>query len=189
MLDTYKPYCPHAQWDRLNATPDYVFLMGLIAGQRPFGNYAVEIGTYEGVTTSNIARLLPDHHVLTVSLPPDATPALAYHPGDMALNKVPTIFDPTVKDRITHLLEDSSKLELPADAKVGFAFIDGSHTYDYVMNDFELIYANVIRNSLIVFHDYDSGHPEVVKAVNDLAFCSVHHWGSYGNMAWCRVTI
>jgi hypothetical protein len=55
--------------------------------------------------------------------------------------------------------------ELPDN--LGFAFIDGNHTYAGVMNDLNCIVPKLKSNSLICGHDWTKNYPGVIKAVTD----------------------
>jgi methyltransferase family protein len=164
------------------------FLLGLAAGQQAIGTHAVEIGTFNGVTTANLARMLPRHKLITVSLPMGQVPVLAYHESDMGFNSSgPCSFPEDVAGRIEHWLVDSASLKLEASHQLGFCFIDGSHTYDYVVNDFNQLYPFVVAGGVMAFHDYGEGHAEVVAAVRDLAASYPDDvWCGFAGIAWCR---
>jgi hypothetical protein len=61
---------------------------------------------------------------------------------------------------------DSKNLEI--DSKLCFSFIDGYHSYDYVISDFEKVFPNTVLWGLIGFHDYGFDLPEVTKGINSL---------------------
>ena len=48
-------------------------------------------------------------------------------------------------------------------------FVDGVHSFEYVMNDSKIAF-KLLRNEkgLIIWHDYNSSHPGVTKALNKL---------------------
>lgn len=48
---------------------------------------------------------------------------------------------------------DSFKKLIDDIGKIDFAFIDGDHSYDGVLNDFNVIYPNLSEGGIIVFHD------------------------------------
>lgn len=78
-------------------------------------------------------------------------------------------------DRYVLFHQGDTMLELP---KVGMpriqlAFIDGVHTYDYVMFEFSCVRPRQIAGDIIVFDDYTTGQfAGVVKAVDEI--CSRH---------------
>jgi len=53
------------------------------------------------------------------------------------------------------------------DVKAGFAFIDGLHDFDAVLQDFELCAPKMVPGARVLFHDAnESYYPGVVKAIN-----------------------
>ena len=68
-------------------------------------------------------------------------------------------------------LEGDTKIELPKILipRINFAFIDGSHTYDDVMFEFNLIKDCQKEGDLIIFDDYNNIlFPGIVKAVDEI---------------------
>jgi len=53
--------------------------------------------------------------------------------------------------------------------KLDFIFIDGNHTYNYVMKDLELWMPKIKSEGLVVGHDWWKKFPDVERAVTD--FC------------------
>ena len=51
--------------------------------------------------------------------------------------------------------------------EVDFVFIDGNHAYEYVKNDILKYWSKVKKGGFLGGHDYISGHPEVIKAVDE----------------------
>ena len=51
---------------------------------------------------------------------------------------------------------------------VDFAFVDGSHSYDYVKNDTEKLLRLLAPSGVIVWHDYCRAWPGVVRYLNEL---------------------
>jgi polyphosphate kinase len=50
-----------------------------------------------------------------------------------------------------------------------FIFVDGCHTYEYVKNDSERAFKMRSKRGIIVWHDYSSWWPEVMKYLNELS--------------------
>ena len=72
-------------------------------------------------------------------------------------------------DRYILFVQGSSKQMLPklSFSRIHFAFLDGSHTYEDVMFEFNSISACQKRGDLIIFDDYNPKQfPGIVKAVN-----------------------
>jgi hypothetical protein len=90
-----------------------------------------------------------------------------------------------VEDKILQLYGDSATFDYrPYLGKVDFVFIDGSHSYHYVLHDSWTALELVRGPGLIVWHDYVSkGHqcwPGLVRALDELhanepAFRSIKH--------------
>lgn len=71
-----------------------------------------------------------------------------------------------VADTIIVKKGDSKNLEI--DSKLCFTFIDGYHSYDYVISDFEKVFSKTVCGGLIGFHDYGFDLPEVTNGINYL---------------------
>jgi predicted O-methyltransferase YrrM len=123
----------------------------------------LEIGTFDGNTTLNIAANLPaGGEVTTIDLPIEAPSELA-----LALEKPRerNITDRSIlgeqfrgrqcPGRIRQVLGDSAKLDFAALGK-GFdlAFIDGCHAYNYVKSDTEKVLSVMRPGGVILWHDY-----------------------------------
>jgi hypothetical protein len=80
------------------------------------------------------------------------------------------VFDKNTKDEknITVYAKDSRKVQLPADTKLCFTFIDGNHEYEYVKSDFHLAWDKTVSGGAIGFHDYERDLPEVTSAIKEL---------------------
>ena len=64
--------------------------------------------------------------------------------------------------------KDSKKVRFPPTQKFCFAFIDGNHSPDYVMNDFYIAWNHLVPGGIIAFHDYGYDLPQVTKTVDSL---------------------
>lgn len=124
----------------------------------------LEIGTFDGNTTVNIAQNLPDDGiVVTVDLPVEDPPK------DYAI----AIDDPTKKNvtdrrivgaqfkghpaekRIRQVFGDTAKLDWTTfGGPFDVVFIDGCHAYEYVKSDTEKALAVVKKGGIILWHDY-----------------------------------
>jgi hypothetical protein len=129
--------------------------------------------------------MMPFHKVLTVSLSDGQ--ATKYPSSDPTLNGRTPEFGSDVKDRIEHRFCDSADLVFYEGCRIGFGLVDGSHTYDYVINDFNKMLPNLAHDGVIVFHDYSVGHPEIMRAVASLMKAHTElEWETFGVVAWCR---
>lgn len=172
-----------------------MLLVGLASGQRDVGTHALEFGTLYGTTTTNIARAMPKHHVLTCSLPPGVIPLLSSTKSELEFYpKEAPVFPEDVRNRITHYQCDSADLYLDFKVKLGFIFIDGGHSYEYVWNDFKKAVPRMVRGSVVVFDDYGEdgrgGITGVKRAVDEIvAAYSDWEWTEWvgSTMVWGRV--
>jgi predicted O-methyltransferase YrrM len=151
-----------------------------------------EIGTFDGRTTLNLAaQSRAGARVYTLDLPragmDGAGLPLAVHDRkyiDKA-NSGLRFRGTDVEDKILQLYGDSATFDYrPYLGKVDFVFIDGSHSYHYVLHDSWTALELVRGPGLIVWHDYVSkGHqcwPGLVRALDELhanepAFRSIKH--------------
>lgn len=130
-----------------------------------------EIGTFDGRTTLNLALNAPDDcRIYTLDLPREGLEdtrypiSARYRPlvdkeasGALFRDKDAAAFPQ--KRNITQLLGDSGKFDFsPYYNHIDLVFIDGSHDYDYVLNDSEIA-LKLLRNGegVIIWHDYRSG--------------------------------
>ena len=152
----------------------------LAALQRGRGGYALEIGTFKGSTTSNIAANYGGK-VVTVDLPPGDTAELAADKVDIQYYGAEKHFLPPYDQQIQQVLMDSAKLNLSPG--IAFAFIDGCHTEEYVYNDFSKIEPCMIDGGTVLFHDYGSW-AGVTNCINNQLtkrwdkHIWVHHFGT-----------
>lgn len=154
--------------------------------QREIGLHAVEIGTFHGETTTNIARAMPHHIVVTVDIPFEAIPKFPFNAHERKYLGAAPEFPDDVKDRIERILIDSADLSLSKEMEVGFAFIDGAHTYEYAKNDFAKIEPLLVSGGVVVFHDVGMS-AGVGKAVEEIiAKYPKWLWSAYGgtSLAW-----
>lgn len=136
----------------------------------------VEIGTYDGNTTLNLAANLPeDGCVTTVDLPQVWDGHFLYDvPNNYwnvtDRNQIGIQFRGTkYEKRIRQVLGDSAKLDWkelrpPCD----LVFIDGCHYREYVKSDTENALRNLRPGGLIVWHDYGD-IKDVSRVVDDTA--------------------
>ncbi len=136
-----------------------------------------EIGTFDGRTTLNLA-LNSDANVHTLDLPAEELDSAGVIGADKRYVDKPSSGArftspphnalPCVK-RITQLLGDSAKFDFsPWHGKIDLVFVDGAHSYDFVVNDSEV--ALKLLNpagGVIVWHDYGVW-PDVAQALKEL---------------------
>jgi hypothetical protein len=134
----------------------------------------VEIGTAEGRTTLNLALHSPqDSEVITLDLPPDASPAKPESGCDYRQMGIPepgVLFkNHPLSQKIRLILADSTKFDWkPYEGGVDFVFIDGAHDYESVKKDTENALKIVKIGGVILWHDYGVVDG-VTKCLNEIA--------------------
>ena len=141
----------------------------LVAARAP--RRLLEIGTFDGNTTLQMAHNSPaDARVFTLDLPPD--PSAAH--GHLEAADVAYITDAgkqarkyarhPVGAKVTQWLGDSATFDLTtAGGAFDFAFIDGSHSYDYVRSDTERVLPLMAPGGVVLWHDYTPAWPCVIR--------------------------
>lgn len=133
-----------------------------------------EIGTYLGGTTVQIAANC-HAKVYTLDLPPPGhkhyveprrrNPELDVFPEQLGVR----IQDSAYSSRIQQLVGDSQTFDFtPYYDGMDFVFVDGSHHHDCVLRDSQNALKMMSRRGIVIWHDYASYAPGVVKALNDL---------------------
>ena len=149
-----------------------------------------EVGTFDGRTTLNLAVNCPSTtRIFTLDLPASGLlttkfPLEEYDKGYVEKQKSGTRFEDKPEGQgITQLLGDSGKFDFaPYFNTIDFVFVDGSHAYDYVLND-SMIALKLLRNGrgTILWHDYGNAcWPGVARALDELwstnpQFCELKH--------------
>lgn len=129
------------------------------------GSEIIEIGTFDGRTTLNLAlNAPPDLAVFTLDLPPDAASKFALAPGERAFVEKPRSGRHFVEAqgafaapaaRITQMFGDSATFDWSAHVgRAGLVFVDGSHAYDYVLADTETALRLIAPRGIVLWHDY-----------------------------------
>jgi hypothetical protein len=145
-------------------------LSRVVAERRPRALF--EIGTFDGRTTLNLALNAPDDaHIYTLDLPPATATRFELSADDrkyVEKRASGTRFAGTpVASRVQQLFGDSGSFDF-SPFRANFIFVDGSHTYEYVMSDSEQALQLLGGESgTIVWHDYGEW-PGVTLALNAL---------------------
>lgn len=139
-------------------------ILAQAAAAIPPDRIVVEIGTFDGRTTLNLAVNAGAARVFTLDLPPDERTAFALAPGERQYVDKP---QPGARfrdcgapwraaaRRITQLLGDSVTFDwTPYERRAGLAFVDGSHAYEYVRKDTETALRLVAKGGIVLWHDY-----------------------------------
>lgn len=153
---------------------ELLVLNGIVCQERP--KVIFEIGTFDGRTTLNLAANSCDESVVyTLDLPSDS----------MAETKLPILVaDKTAIQKLTsgvhfhgtkeekkirQLFGDSASFDFSSfQGRVNLFFIDGSHSYEYVLNDTAKAIESLASGGVIVWHDYGAWD-EVTLALHEIA--------------------
>lgn len=136
--------------------PEEVGIIIELAETRPLGSKIVEIGSYEGDTTIELAKAFPFSKIIAID-PWD-------NKQDGSGEVVYKTFTINTREysNISHIRRRSHKVKLEG---VGFVFHDGDHRKP----DFQRWYDMLIPGGILVVHDiHDKGWPEVRKAFDAL---------------------
>ncbi|HXV77810.1 MAG TPA: class I SAM-dependent methyltransferase, partial [Candidatus Polarisedimenticolaceae bacterium] len=125
----------------------------------------VEIGTFDGRTTLNLAiNSSSSCRVFTLDLPPEAPTRFPLDRRERKFVEKPApgarfrgcdgAWEPAAA-RITQLLGDSASYDWSAhEGKAGLVFVDGSHAYEYAKSDSEAAFRLVVPGGMVLWHDY-----------------------------------
>jgi predicted O-methyltransferase YrrM len=156
-----------------NVTPDELkALASLSARFKPQNIF--EIGTFDGRTSLNlIANAAPDAKLFTLDLPKTAITetALRIKTGDRKFIDKPQsgsrFLNTPYAAHIQQIYADSAVFDYtPYHNTMDMIFVDGAHSYEYVINDTEKVLP-LLKNGkgIILWHDY--GWYEVILALNE----------------------
>jgi hypothetical protein len=135
----------------------------------------LEIGTFMGHTTRQIAENLSTATVHTVDLPEDFS---AEHDPEQSIPKddfhliARRIVGREFKahpcgDRIKQHFADTAKWDFREAGQPTFFFIDGSHTYEYCKSDSERCFELSQGRGVFLWHDCDDAHPGVIRFISE----------------------
>ncbi len=151
---------------------ELILINSLIAKRSPAN--AFEIGTFDGRTTLNLAiNMEANATIYTLDLPPRENQETAFAiTGDKKFIPNETrrlrFLESEEKQKIKILYGDSASFDFsPYHGKIDFIFVDGAHTYEYVMNDSKRALEMASPNAIIIWHDYGTWEG-VTKALNEL---------------------
>jgi predicted O-methyltransferase YrrM len=124
-----------------------------------------EFGTYTGSTTVVMATAAPPGAVVhTIDRPVEACgPDLNAQIGSAIRAAAPTVV-PIVEHR--QFIQDFDFTEWRS--RVDLVFVDASHDHDDVVRDSRIAVELVRPGGVVIWDDYQSAHPGVVRALNEL---------------------
>jgi predicted O-methyltransferase YrrM len=165
------------------STKELAIISQLVKNRRP--KAILEIGTFDGRTTLNLANFSPDGaQVYTLDLPKKdmGQAKFAIEAGDGKYVNKETIGGRYGKNdgKITQLYGDSAMFDFsPFYGKIDFVFVDGSHSAPYAKNDSEVALRIIRPGGVILWHDYGvwKGVTKVLNAyyANDPRFKAIRH--------------
>jgi len=120
----------------------------------------LEIGTFRGKTTQALFWNAPaDATVYTLDLPESGGDTAHITDTILTRNKA----RPYLPDdpRVVQILCDSKQFDIATLPPIDFAFIDGSHSYEYARSDTQMILRRLSPTGVIVWHD--AGKPGFVS--------------------------
>jgi predicted O-methyltransferase YrrM len=140
-------------------------ILATAAAATATGEEIVEIGTFDGRTTLNLALNSPAQFtVFTLDLPPDAVPKYAIEEAERRLVQKPRSGRHFVAaagefaaaaGRIRQAFGDSATFHwAPHRGRAGLVFVDGSHAYDYVIADTDTAVSLIAQKGVVIWHDY-----------------------------------
>jgi predicted O-methyltransferase YrrM len=154
---------------------ELVMLCSLIRKQSPRNCF--EIGTFDGRTTLNLAaNMKPGMQIYTLDLPASSVEKAAFELEEADKKYICKersglrFAHSKYADRITQLFGDSATFDYSSlHGRMDFVFIDGSHSYEYVLSDSRTALRLLGPNGgTIVWHDYDTPYwPGVTRALNE----------------------
>lgn|SRR5262245_33382629 len=138
-----------------------------------------EIGTFNGRTTVNLAANSPEDAIVhTLDIPHDH-PVFAQVSGEerfqLGANNGTLYRNSAFAKKVEQLWSDSAEFdETPFAGKIDLAFVDGSHSYEYVKNDTEKTLRMMTPDGVIVWHDYYPQYPDVGRYLEEHRTSLVH---------------
>jgi predicted O-methyltransferase YrrM len=152
------------------------------AARLPAGATVVEIGSWTGVGTCYLAAGLRSGaggHVYAVdtfrgtTLDPRTQAGWSATVAKMGGSTLPHFWRHLglfgLEGLVEAVVEDSVRAAARfAGRQIDLLFIDGDHVYEAVRADFEAWRSLVRPGGLILFHDYDAGHPGVRRLVDEV---------------------
>lgn len=148
-------------------------LLSILVAEAP--NEVLEIGTYMGHTTRQIAENLETAIIHTVDLPEDfsaecdpeqSIPKDDYHLIARRIVGREYKGRPCA-ERIKQHFVDTAKWDFREAGHSTFFFIDGSHTYEYCKNDSEKCFELAEHRGTFLWHDCDDTHPGVTRFLSE----------------------
>ena len=148
-------------------------LLSILVAESPAE--VLEIGTFMGHTTRQMAENLETARIHTVDLPEDFSvdldPVRDIPKDDfhlIARRSVGRMFKGTpFAERIQQHFGDTATWDFREAGHPTFFFIDGAHTYEYCKRDSEKCLELCGGRGVFLWHDCDDAHPGVLKFIDE----------------------
>jgi predicted O-methyltransferase YrrM len=132
-------------------------LCHLVAARRP--RKVLEIGSFRGLTTLNIAMNTPDAEIHTLDLPPDFDPTQTqFENHDANIIRARGFYHYDGREEASRIHQhygDTATFDYEEiGGGVDFCLIDAAHSYAYVRNDTAKALALMTADGLLLWHDY-----------------------------------
>ncbi|MDB5012132.1 MAG: hypothetical protein JWQ25_334, partial [Daejeonella sp.] len=138
----------------------------------------IETGTARGFSCLCMAKALSDAEkqgkIITFDIIPHDTKmywnCIADLTGPKSRSELLTKYSQLIDEYIIFIQGDSKyqlkKVSMP---RVHFAFLDGKHSYEYILNEFKFLKDRQEKGDIIFFDDYTPKfYPGIVKAVDEI---------------------
>jgi hypothetical protein len=142
-----------------------------------------EFGTFDGRTTANLAVNLPLAEIHTIDLPVEqmASTKFAISRADVQYVRKDLIGAKSLgAENVIQLQGDTATFDFrPWYGTRDFVFVDACHEYEYVRNDTEIALRLLMKDGIVMWHDYGSW-TGVTRALNefylkDARFLGIRH--------------
>ena len=132
-------------------------LCHLVAARRP--RKVLEIGSFRGLTTLNLAINAPEAEIHTLDLPPNFDPAQTeFEHHDRNIITTRGFYYYEAREEMTRIHQhygDTATFDYEEiGGGVDLCLIDAAHSYEYVRNDTTRSLPLMANNSLMLWHDY-----------------------------------
>jgi predicted O-methyltransferase YrrM len=182
---------PLSQWSYGNAPLcDVQAIALLVKRQQPLNLF--EFGTFTGQTSLVLMLNASTQSTLwTLDLPQVSRESVAglHWERDIEEAVVGSTFrNHKCRDRIVQLLEDSLTFDVtPYINTMDLVYVDACHDYEHVKADTEKAVQMCKNGGIVVWHDVNSGCPDVMRLVGEIGKSAPVYVVSYTNVAYMTV--
>lgn len=146
-----------ADWGGSMTITEISSLCHLVAARRP--RKVLEVGSFRGLTTLNIAMNAPEAEIHTLDLPPGFDPAdTAFVTNDANIIEARGHYYYAGRDEASRVHQhygDTATFDYEEiGGGVDFCLIDAAHSYEYVRNDTAKTLPLMCEGGLMLWHDY-----------------------------------